>query len=285
MRVGRVAIVVGGEDPAGGVDRLGSLGVEGPEHDVVEVDAPVAHHAAGVVEEPAEEEVESIGVERPLGRGAEPALVVDVGRGLAVGILAHADGADVLEVPGLHPEDLAELSRADDLDGLLEVGRRALLGADGHDLVGLAGGAEHRLAFGDVVRDRLLDVDVLAGQHGLDRGQGVPVVGRGDDHRVQVLAVEHRPIVAGRVRGVAFVFLDAFGGFAGVVVIDVGDGDDLDVGLGEERIEELIAPTPRADQAEPDFLVGRAGRGDRRSAERASLRRPRFPPPPRNRAA
>ena len=67
-------------------------------------------------------------------------------------------------------------------------------------------------------------------------------------------------IVAGRLRGVAFLFLDAFGGFAGVVVVDVGDGDDLDVGLLEERIEELIAPAARADQAEPDLLVGRRGR-------------------------
>ena len=67
--VGRVAVVVGGEDPAGRVDRLGPLGVEGPEHDVVEVNAPVAHHAAGIVEEPAEQQVEPVGVERPLGAG------------------------------------------------------------------------------------------------------------------------------------------------------------------------------------------------------------------------
>ena len=78
QRVGRVAVVVGGEDAAGGVDRLRPLGVERPEHDVVEVHAPVAHHAAGVVEEPAEEQVEPVGVERPARRGAEPAVVVDV---------------------------------------------------------------------------------------------------------------------------------------------------------------------------------------------------------------
>ena len=75
--------------------------------------------------------------------------------------------------------------------------------------------------------------------------------------RVQVLAVEHRAIVAGRVRGVALLFLDAFGGFPGVMVVDVGDGDDLDVGLLEERIQELVSPAPRSDQAEPDLLVGR----------------------------
>ena len=59
---------------------------------------------------------------------------------------------------------------------------------------------------------------------------------------------------------VAFFFLDAFGRFPGVAVVDVGDGDDLDVGLLEERVQKLIAAAARADQAEPDLLVGRRGR-------------------------
>ena len=186
-----------------------------------------------------------MGLNGTLGRGAEPAIVVDVGRGLAVGILAHPDRADVLVVPGLHPEDLAELARADDLDGLLEMRRRALLGADGHDLVGLAGRADHRLALGDVVRDRLLDIDVLAGQHGLDRGQGVPVVGRGDDDAVDVFAVEHGAVVARRV---AACFPSAFLTRSAVSPAwrssTSAIGDDLDVGLRQERVEKLFPRLP-----------------------------------------
>ena len=88
-RVGRVAVVVGGEDARRWWRPIfGPLAFERPEDDVVEMHAPVAHHAAGVIEEPAEEQVEPIGVERPLGRGAEPAVVIDVRGGLAVGILA-----------------------------------------------------------------------------------------------------------------------------------------------------------------------------------------------------
>ena len=77
-------------------------------------------------------------------------------------------------------------------------------------------------------------------------------------------------------------FLIAFGGFAGVVVVDVGDGDDLDVGLLEERVEELIPPAARADQAEPDLLVGRRGRATPGSAEKGTRAGRAFPLFPRN---
>ena len=59
-----------------------------------------------------------------------------------------------------------------------------------HDPVVLAGGLDHPPAFADVVADRLLDVDVLARLAGPDRGQGVPVVRRGDRDGVDVLVVE-----------------------------------------------------------------------------------------------
>ena len=132
--------------------------------------APIAHHAAGIVEIPAEEKVKPGRVERAKRRRAQPALVVNRRRRSGVRNLAHAHGADVLVVPGLNPEDLAELARADDLDGLLEMRRRALLRADSHDLARLACRSQHRLALGDVVRDGFFDVDVFAGQHGLNRG-------------------------------------------------------------------------------------------------------------------
>ena len=65
-------------------------------------------------------------------------------------------------------------------------------------------------------------------------------------------------------------FLDAFGGLAGVVVVDVGDRDDLDVGLLEERIEKLVAPAARADQGEPDFLIGRGAADGPGSTEKGT---------------
>src|SRR5262249_10322720 len=101
---------------------LRTLGIQRPEDDVIEMDAPVAHHAACVVEEPSEQEVEPIGVEWPPRRGSEPSVVIDAGGGLTIGILPQTGRADVLEVPGLDPKDLAQLARAHDLDSPLEMG-------------------------------------------------------------------------------------------------------------------------------------------------------------------
>ena len=44
-------------------------------------------------------------------------------------------------------------------------------------------------------RHRLLGIDVLAGLAGVDRVQRVPVVGRGGDDRVDVLAIQQLAIV------------------------------------------------------------------------------------------
>ena len=59
-------------------------------------------------------------------------------------------------------------------------GIAAALRAGLADPVVLAGRLDDAPAFADVVADRLFDVDVLAGLHGPDGGQGVPVVRRGD---------------------------------------------------------------------------------------------------------
>ena len=53
----------------------------------------------------------------------------------------------------------------------------------------------HRPAFGDTERKRLLDIHVLARLAGLNRLQRVPVVGRGDDHRVHLFHREQPPVI------------------------------------------------------------------------------------------
>ena len=58
----------------------------------------------------------------------------------------------------------------------------------------------------DAVGQRLLAIDVLAGLAGQDGDDRVPVVGRGDDDRVDVLAIEDLAEVAvglGRPAGLA----------------------------------------------------------------------------------
>ena len=90
----------------------------------------------------------------------------------------------------------------------MEERARPVLGTDlDHSLV-FAGRRHHLLPFPQVVRERLLDIDVLARPAGPDRRQGMPVVRQGDDHRVDALVVEDSawvvirgdllPVVAGR---------------------------------------------------------------------------------------
>ena len=67
---------------------------------------------------------------------------------------------------------------------------RAVLGAHLDDAVVAPRGLDHLPALVDRAAQRLLAVHVLAGLAGHDRDRGVPVVGRGDQHRVDVLAVQ-----------------------------------------------------------------------------------------------
>ena len=124
--------------------------------------------------------------------------------------------------------------------------------------------------------DRLLDIDILAGHHGVDRRQCVPVIGRGNDDRVDVFAVKHVTEIARGLGRVALRFLDAIGRSRGVPVIDVSDGDELDLRLGQERVEELNAAAAGADEPEADLLVRGSGLADPR--EPRPRRRPgRYP--------
>ena len=65
--------------------------------------------------------------------------------------------------------------------------------------------------FLDLQGQRLLDVDVFAGVGRIDGDQRVPVIGRGDQHRVEVLLLEQLAVVAvgARARRLLLRFVDA----------------------------------------------------------------------------
>ena len=91
---------------------------------------------------------------------------------------------------------VADAAGVDMGDGIGPVLVAALPLADlDHAVVALLGG-DHRAALGDRVAERLFAIGVLAGRHGVGELERVPVVGRGDDHRVDRLVVEHAAVVA-----------------------------------------------------------------------------------------
>jgi hypothetical protein len=116
-------------------------------------------------------------------------------------------------------------------------------------------------AFLNVARDRFLERHILARAH---RGQGhrhVPVVGRGDHHRIDVRPRQQLAEVAvarAALRPVVRIGrLHALGQAPG---IDVADGQHAAVvGLQERSQVGVIGLAPQADQPDADLLAGRVG--------------------------
>ncbi len=182
-----------------GLDGLGGAQIEGPEDGVHHVAGPVADRAIAERHPapPPPRQVE--GVIRPhLGR-TKPQVPVQAGRDFLLlvqprqlaqgGVVRRAAAVDRVDVAdGPVPDPLAE--RADSIE------RVALVAQLRHDLV-LLGRLHQGPDLGDGVGQRLLTVDVLASLDGRHRNHGVGVVGRPDDHRVDLLVhlVEHLAVV------------------------------------------------------------------------------------------
>ena len=176
--------------------------------------------------------------------------------------------------PGVHLADGTDGAVPDPLGGLaMPLGRAALVAHLRGD-ARLPGDPGHGAGFRDVVGQRLLAVDVLAGLHREDRDVGVEVVRGGDEDGVdRLLLLQHHPEVlvdgARVVGGLRAVGLFDLGpdrappGLSPVVerpqvplLARVGDGDDLAVGLLEQGPE--IAASLAADADDGDVhLVAR----------------------------
>ena len=143
---------------------------------------------------------------------------------------------------------------------------RSVLGADLDHAAILAGRRHHLLSFPEVVRERLLDVDVLARLAGPDCRQRVPVVGQGNDHRVDGLVVEDPAQV--RMSGHLFPAVTGRLHFAVEVrLVRVAERDDSGTGDLAEPADELVTTPahtadrcggPQADDPQADRLIGAA---------------------------
>src|SRR5215475_5818135 len=215
------------------------------------VNAHVRELAAGITVEPAEAVEGAVLVVRDFRRRAEPRIPVEIGWWLFVRRLADAFGPFVLNVEGARGCDLADAAAANELDGLAAVIRRTSLQADLHDALVPLSRLDHPAAFGDHERKRLLDVDILARLTGVNHLQRVPVVGRGDDHRVHVFHIQQLPIVLELSRAAA----DLLRGEIHVRLINVAYGDDLGVLVREETFQHLVAAIANRDAAETNAVI------------------------------
>src|SRR5256884_1032937 len=138
---------------------------------------------------------------RPHRRRADPQVPVNVfGDGRRVGGAFDALRPDWAVRPGVHFAYRADHVGLNPFDGGAE--RIAGVAAVAHlrgDLV-FARGAGELARFVEVVRERLLAVNMLAELDGGHRGDGVVVVGNGHHHSVNVPLLKHFSEVAGLLR-------------------------------------------------------------------------------------
>ena len=119
----------------------------------------------------------------------------------------------------------------------------------------LAGRVDDRSSLGDIDRERLFRVHVLAGLTGQNRDSSAGMIGSGDDDRVELFLLEHLAVIL--VNGpLRMSFLR---GVVGPFEITIGDGNDVP---GRRKlVHQHLGPIPAADEADDDTFVGRWRRG------------------------
>src|SRR5262249_3498846 len=154
-------------------------------------------------------------------------------------VLLPADARAVAGDPGAGEGHLAELAGAEVRGGAGEMRGAAPLCADLHDALVMPCRLDHAPALDDVVRDRLLDVNVLARLTGPDCGQGVPVVGGSDGHGGDVLVLEDVADVLLEARRLLLPRGDALECLGDDVLVGVAEVGDLDIVEGGETADQV----------------------------------------------
>src|ERR1035437_2010482 len=191
--VRRFLIVVEHELAADGTGLGGELDAQAPARDIDFVNALVAEVAVAVGPIPVPVAVEAVFLEWHLLRRTLPQVVIHIRRGIAHGL--GADGVAPLVAQAAGEVDVADQTFAHLPHAVLQRHRGAALAALLHHPVVLAGRRHDLFDFEDIMRARLLDVDVLAGAARVDGHQRVPVIGGGDRDGVDRLVFQQLAVV------------------------------------------------------------------------------------------
>ena len=203
----------------------------------------------------------------------EPHVPIDVvlarlvGAGGRIDLLMDVEQADALVavVAALRPGHLADAAVADRPLGLPIAVVGGGVGADLQHFLVTADLVAQLDRLLDRVRHRLFAVDMLARFERIAGDLGVPVVGRGDQHGVDIVTLEDFAIVA-----VTFRLRDRLGP-RDSPPINVADGDDLDVvGLGPlHQPGNVTGPLPAdADHSHANAIIGADCRRRRQTGHR-----------------
>ncbi|MCK7524881.1 MAG: hypothetical protein MZV64_48400 [Ignavibacteriales bacterium] len=104
-------------------------------------------------------------------------------------------------------------------------------------------------------------IDVFSGIAGIQSLKGMPVVGCGNDYRIDVLTVEDGPVIlvgnhfSLNVFGLIVLFHLLFETLP-LNPIYIGPGNDLNPGMREKLPIRLLACLTQSDHPDPDRIVG-----------------------------
>src|SRR5581483_7433390 len=154
-------------------------------------------------------------------------------------------------------EDLAQSTRRDQAARACGLRIAAHLRADLHDPVRFLYHIVGANQLAHIHRQRLLDINVLAGLNRLNEHGAVLEVGRADDHGVDILARQHLGQVRRGERIFAGELLHIGRGLLALLAPGVADGDDVNrsVVFNLDQFLEQAA-TAAADVRYPDPVIG-----------------------------
>ena len=234
----------------------GMFGVHTPLDDVEMVCAPVGYYSAGVVinPSPAKGDAAFFGVGSPW-CGAQPHIVIE----------SFRDRLDRLRRTGLLPSCgqtdfngvyFSDSAVSHQFAGIAEIPLRALLAAGQPYHAVSFYSVTNCSTFSDVVGERLLAVNVFACAGGHNGRDCVPMVRRGDCHRVDVIAGDYfAKIVASRTILVAVFFVYYVTSIVAKVCINITDGDNLDLRFLQKGVHVTGAFSAYADAAHYDSIA------------------------------
>ena len=160
-----------------------------PARDVHLVRSLVPQVGAAVIPEPVPGVMEAVFVERTIRSRSQPQIVIHTGGNRAVGL--SPDAVPRFEAQAFGHVDVADAPFVEKLHRGSNVRVAPVLHAGFHDTVVFARRLDRLASFPNVVRGRLLHVNVLARLARPYRRQRMPVVRRRDRDCVDFLVVEH----------------------------------------------------------------------------------------------
>ncbi len=223
---------------------------EAPLRDVKMMRAPIGHVAAGIIAEIAPAEWVNLVAVTAEGSRTEPHVPIHALRNGLSWQVAFGRRATDFDEDFFH---FSDETTADEFARDAKSGRGALHGARLQHTPVLADGVDHLAAFANGQGKRFFAVDIFARFRGGASDQRVPVIGRGNNDGVNVVAREDFAEVVVDIAALVFAALFVIRVFRFNAVFrfrprrfeDIADGDELCFGISEKIRRAVRCPDRR----------------------------------------